>query len=366
LLGTVALGIAIYFSARLLRDPSKAPVARHAGAPQPDWSGDFPGHISQLTAILQKLELPVPLPAPVEEQQGAGKLRWVHRRYDLEIPKPVDIEQFDKLLEPLRNTPAGVIVHETDDSAGKQIAIGIDGLLTHTLIFRWLTRPPRIAIVIDDLGDDLAMARDLVALPAPLTLAVMPFRTFSGAVAERAQLAGREVLLDLPMNVEPGHDPNTVANRRADADRETLVRAIDDSLAALPQAIGVSHQPGSAFATDQQRLHWTLERLKEKNVFFFEGLTEAHGTACAAAHEVHLACASATLLLDDSDGEHGVREQLQSLRALARARGEAVVVGHARATVLAALRGELADFAQQGIDIVPVSALTSPPSLSRR
>ncbi|HVM95159.1 MAG TPA: hypothetical protein VMT89_02165, partial [Candidatus Acidoferrales bacterium] len=168
LLAIVALGTIIYLSGRVLRDPASAPTGKHEVAPPVHWSDDFQGRINQVTSLLQELKLPLPLPTPVSEAQGAGNLRWTHRRYDIELPKPANPEDLENLLAPLRQAPPDVSVHDVDDDSGKQVIIGIDGLLTHTLNLRWRQRPPRVAIIVDGLGDDMITARDLAALTAPV------------------------------------------------------------------------------------------------------------------------------------------------------------------------------------------------------
>lgn len=56
-----------------------------------------------------------------------------------------------------------------------------------------------VAIVIDDLGQDLKPAREIAALPASITFAVMPGLPQSRKVAELAKKGNREILLHLPM-----------------------------------------------------------------------------------------------------------------------------------------------------------------------
>ncbi|TMA82663.1 MAG: hypothetical protein E6J72_02115 [Deltaproteobacteria bacterium] len=58
---------------------------------------------------------------------------------------------------------------------------------------------PRVAIVIDDLGDSLEAARAVLDLEPAVTLAVIPFRRYSTRVAAAAVERGREVILHLPL-----------------------------------------------------------------------------------------------------------------------------------------------------------------------
>ncbi len=60
-------------------------------------------------------------------------------------------------------------------------------------------RHPRLAIVIDDLGNDRAQADALFKLSYPLTLSVLPYHSGSTEIAEEAHRRGYEVMLHLPM-----------------------------------------------------------------------------------------------------------------------------------------------------------------------
>jgi polysaccharide deacetylase 2 family uncharacterized protein YibQ len=113
-------------------------------------------------------------------------------------------------------------------------------------------------------------------------------------------------------------------------------------------------------------MQWVLEALHERGLFFVDSLTTAHSVACAVAATMAVPCAARDLFLDDTDDEAAVRTQLAALLKLARTRGDAIGIGHARPATLAALRADVAQFAAAGVDVVPVSAIVTDQSLSRR
>jgi hypothetical protein len=57
----------------------------------------------------------------------------------------------------------------------------------------------RLAIILDDLGNDRAVGNAIFALPFPLTISVLPDHTHSIDIAEEAHRRGFEVMLHLPM-----------------------------------------------------------------------------------------------------------------------------------------------------------------------
>jgi len=359
---SISLGTIIFLSRAAPRESEQH--AAPPPTPKPNWATDFPARIDRVTEALGHLALP--LPTPLEESQGAGASRWQHRRYDLTIPARADRDALDQLLAPVRAAAPGVTVQVTENAVGAQIHIGIDGLLTHSLIVHWLGRRPRVAIIIDDLGNDLLIARELADIDASLTFAIMPFRPFSQQVAELAALFHRDVLLHLPMQSESGEEFGATDVLQVAATRDDVRQQLDAALAAVPHAVGVNNHMGSRFTRDRTHMQWVLERLREQNLFFIDSLTTPHSVACSVAASIAVPCAARDLFLDDTDEEAAVRTQLDALLKLAHTRGDAIAIGHARPNTLAALRTGVPGFAAAGVDVVSVSAIVTDQSLSRR
>jgi polysaccharide deacetylase 2 family uncharacterized protein YibQ len=363
LISSAILGLLIFLSSLALREPQPITVTPSAPQPRANWAADFPGRIAAVTTALS--QLPWPLPTPHEEPQGAGALRWTHRRYEMTLPAPEDPADIEKLLDPVRAAAPGVTVDVNHEAVGAQVQIGVDGLLTHTLTLHWLGRQPRVAIIIDDLGNDLLIARTLTAIDAPLTFAVMPLRPFSKEVAELATLLSREVLVHLPMESDSGEDFGAEDVLRLSSDRNAIIQQLDASLESVPHAVGVNNHMGSRFTSDRPHMLWVLEYLKQKDLFFIDSRTTPHSVACEVAAAIGERCAARSLFLDDTDDEPAIRSQLASLPKLARQQGDVIAIGHARAATVAALQAALPDFASAGVQIVPASTVIADLSLAR-
>jgi polysaccharide deacetylase 2 family uncharacterized protein YibQ len=364
LCSSVGLGLLLYGDVVLLQSDNSSSPSLSPPRSRSNWAVEFPASIDQVTQALA--HLPIPLPTPHEERQGSGTLRWTLRRYELTVPAPPEPGAIEGLFAPLRTAAPDATVDVTEDAGGAQVHIGVDGLLTHALMLHWLGHRPRAAIIIDDLGSDLRIARELAGLGIPLTFAVMPARPFSREVAELAALLGREVLVHLPMEADSGEDYGAGDVLRIDASHDEIVQAVDQELAAVPHAIGVNNHMGSRFTADHERMRWVLERVKRAGLFFIDSRTTSHSVACEVAASLALPCAERSLFLDDVDDDAAVREQLHTLLTLARTRGDVIAIGHPRPTTVAALRAVLPDFADAQIDFVPLSVMVNDQSLSRR
>jgi len=104
------------------------------------------------------------------------------------------MERFDYLLRGQRTQSIHLIVPIAADRAVQAVV-----------------RRPRLAIVIDDLGNDRAQADALFRVSYPLTLSVLPHLSSSTEIAEEAHRRGYEVLLHLPMASTGGEKTNRLS-----------------------------------------------------------------------------------------------------------------------------------------------------------
>src|SRR5258707_15890564 len=66
---------------------------------------------------------------------------------------------------------------------------------------------PKLAIILDDFGNDREAAEAVFALHYPLTISVLPYHAHSTEIAEEAQRRGLEVMLHLPMRAIANETP---------------------------------------------------------------------------------------------------------------------------------------------------------------
>lgn len=220
---------------------------------------------------------------------------------------------------------------------------------------------PRLAIVIDDWGYPWAAADDFLALPAPLTVAVIPHLPLSEEHARKAEARGHQVLLHLPM--QPLNDgvplePGTV---RVDMSPVEVLRILDRALASVPRAVGVNNHMGSRATADPAVMHPLLADLKRRGLFFLDSATTPRSVAREAAGAHGLPLAVNRVFLDSNPTEEAVAERIQAAMNLALRTGEAVAIGHVRPETYRALARLLPEVEAAGIELVHVSELARRP-----
>lgn len=198
---------------------------------------------------------------------------------------------------------------------------------------------PCLAIVIDDLGDSPAFAKALLNLEFPVTLAILPHRTRSRAVAELAAARGAEVLLHQPMEPlgYPGTDPGKGALFTG-MPPVKIKAVIEDNLARVPGASGVNNHMGSRFTQDAAGMMAVLTVLHARGLYFLDSVTTNKSAAHAAAGRVGASFYSRSVFLDNSRNARAIARQLETAERIAKKHGRAVAIGHPYKETLAALR----------------------------
>jgi polysaccharide deacetylase 2 family uncharacterized protein YibQ len=215
-----------------------------------------------------------------------------------------------------------------------------------------------VAIVIDDLGQNVKQAREVLALPGNVTVAVMPGLAQSRKVAELAKSRGREVLLHLPMEYRSRNGKPAPGMLRSDMTPMEFLNTISDDVRSVPGAVGVNNHEGSSLTENKEAMKFLMAELKARDLLFLDSLTSPKSVAYATAKEFGLKAAKRDVFLDnEANNPVAIRKQLDELAALAKKHGRAIGIGHPHPATLSELRKWLAEAADQGIEIVPVSKL---------
>jgi uncharacterized protein len=220
------------------------------------------------------------------------------------------------------------------------------------------TEAPRIAILIDDLGNDRAAVDRISRWPYAVSAAVLPALPDSGDTARVLERSGKEVLLHLPMEpkgfpaVRPG--PGVVLLSQSD---ETIVATLERDLDSVPGAVGVNNHMGSAATADARVMRVVSRVLSTRGLFFVDSRTTDGTVAREAARSARVPSASRRVFLDDVPKEDAIEASLAGLIAHARAEGSAIAIGHPYPSTLAVLDRELPKLAGKGVRLVNVSEL---------
>lgn len=215
-----------------------------------------------------------------------------------------------------------------------------------------------MSIIIDDLGDQLAEGERVIALPGPVTCAILPGTHYSQRLARAARAAGKEVMLHLPMQAGSGNHqlgPGALTN---DMDEQALLRTLRADLDSVPFVAGVNNHMGSLLTRMPGPMAWVMAELQRRGgLYFVDSRTTGGTVAERVAYDSGLPVTARDVFLDDDPNPALIRRRLAELITMARIRGSAVGIGHPRPNTLDLLERALPHLARFGVTLVPVSEL---------
>lgn len=224
--------------------------------------------------------------------------------------------------------------------------------------------PPfaRVAIVIDDFGQSLEIARRFLEIPLELTFSVLPHQRHTREIAALAHEHHRQVMLHLPM--EPRGYPQVNAGRGVlllSMSDTAIQQALRTAMDCSPHFVGVNNHMGSHFTENMRVMKAVLEEAKKHRFFFVDSYTSSLSVAALVAQEVRIPFRRRDIFLDNKQSESAIRSQLRQLRHRAKIQGTALAIGHPYEVTLRALRQEAEGFAREKIAVVPAGDLVADP-----
>ena len=204
-----------------------------------------------------------------------------------------------------------------------------------------------MSIIIDDLGQSSERDSRTLALPGPVTMAIMPDTPHATDFARQAHKAGRTVILHMPM--DPATGPYAWHPGVA---LDELARRLDAALAKVPYAAGINNHMGSRMTAQREPMTWLMGELQRRHLFFVDSRTSAATVAAAEAQALGLAHLSRDVFLDDVRTTEAIAGQLRLGIEVARKQGSAVLIGHPYPQTLSVLAQEIPRLMSQGIELI--------------
>lgn len=228
----------------------------------------------------------------------------------------------------------------------------------------WDQARGHLAIVIDDVGRELHLFDQLLALRFPLTFSVLPGSVYAPGAQLRLRADRRryrEILLHLPCEPEDpakmleGQEPGETFLRVGDPP-EALRAALRAALARVPGAVGVNNHMGSRLTAERAAMDALMPELHARGLFFLDSRTTATSQALAAAQAAGVPTLARDIFLDVDPAPGAVLAQLE--RAAERARDRpTVIIAHPSPAVVEVLREGLPRLHRDGIGVYPLQEL---------
>ena len=332
-------------SRELVLAARKASGGRAEVGMRPEFAARQPGNPQTLSA--DHIYITVPLTGSGNPDRAAhdaiekelAHVAEVHHLHRVARPGAPGLERFDYVLGRRRTQSIHLVTP-----------------LAMVLPAQRASHQPRLAIVIDDLGNDSGQADALFRLSYPLTLSVLPHLPNSGEIAEEAHRRGYQVLLHLPM-ASTGGEKDEAIELHPGMDSGAVAQTFAAMLDTVPYAVGVNNHEGSRGTSDPTLMSELMPLLRERKMFFVDSRTTAATVAETAAHTAGVPATSRNVFLDDDQSPIAIRKQFALAIRDAREKGSALAIGHPHPETLQVLAEMLPDAERQQVTLVFASDL---------
>ena len=215
----------------------------------------------------------------------------------------------------------------------------------------------RVAIIIDDIGHDVDLAKSFTQLAFPVTLSILPLAPHTQAIVQTAKKAGCEYMLHLPMEPKdyPASDPGPGALFTTMTDEE-IRQALTADLRQVPGAVGVNNHMGSEFTENEGKMSALLHELKRRGLFYVDSRTTSLTVAHRLATSLGVLAASRTVFLDNDPSPRAIEFQIKRLMAASQETGTAIGIGHPHKATLNAIKAHF-EGEREEARVVPVSRI---------
>lgn len=251
------------------------------------------------------------------------------------------------------------------DNGTGELIVTIDTRPTHRLLLSLVplalpppeVQGPRLAVVIDDIGEDMRILEGLVELSIPVTLAVWPNASQTRQSAELIAEAKRDILIHFPMEPRgyPRYNPGDDA-LFTNMNPDEIRRRVTENVSRIPEAIGVNNHMGSRFTSDTQGMTVALSQFKKHGLFFLDSLTSGSSVGRGVSQTTGIPFYERDIFIDNVKDVAAIIHQLKKAENVALKTGSAIAIGHPYRETLSALR-EWNSTRNKNIHIVSLSKI---------
>jgi polysaccharide deacetylase 2 family uncharacterized protein YibQ len=186
-----------------------------------------------------------------------------------------------------------------------------------------------VAFVIDDFGNGMDGTEEMLELPIPLTIAIMPFLPTTKRDAELAHAKGHDVILHLPMQPVKGKKswlgPGALTTDLSD---EEITKRVNAAIDDIPYAIGINNHMGSKVTADERIMKIVLDICKQRGLLYLDSRTTPKSVIPKLSTLINLPYVENDLFLDDAYSMEHINKQMKKLNKLITVKDTCVAIGH--------------------------------------
>ena len=185
-----------------------------------------------------------------------------------------------------------------------------------------------LCVVFDDGGQRIDQLKKCLALPFPVTVAVLPRIAHSAQSAALVRQSKNEVILHQPMqsinlNVNPG--PGAI---KPDMSAGEIEATLAQNIAEIAPIAGMNNHEGSLITADEGKVSFILETARQKGIYVLESRTNSATKIPDVAKQMDMGWYQRDIFLDNQKTRENYLAELKKGLEIANKKGHAIMIGH--------------------------------------
>lgn len=192
---------------------------------------------------------------------------------------------------------------------------------------------PKLAIIIDDFGGwSRDGVDDMLAIPAPLTCAIMPCLDNTQGDCEKAHAAGKEIILHMPLEAHKKLPENWYGNlyvKNSDSP-QVAKQKVQQGFESVKYAKGMNIHIASGVCQNKTLMRAIMEQSQEQNMFFVDSFTHPKSVCKSVAQDLKIPFGVRTEFLEKAGVKSydNAKNELKRMCEHAKRFGTAIAIGH--------------------------------------
>ena len=186
----------------------------------------------------------------------------------------------------------------------------------------------QLIFVFDDGGQNLSQLDQFLALPFPITVAVLPQLTHSQEAAQKVRASGNEVILHQPMqalNSSTNPGPGAITPDMSD---DQVISQLFVNINQIAPIAGMNNHEGSAITADENMVALILQMASDNGIYFLDSRTNSETKVPYVAGEMGYSYYERNIFLDNEKTRQNALTELNKGLALANKNGSVIMIGH--------------------------------------
>lgn len=185
-----------------------------------------------------------------------------------------------------------------------------------------------LCVVFDDGGQNVEHLKKCIALPFPVTVAVLPRLAHSKESAALVRQSGNEVILHQPMQaINLGVNPGEGAILPQMSGGE-IAATLSQNIAELAPISGINNHEGSLITEDEVKVGFVLETVHQKGIYFLDSRTSSATKIPSVSMEMGFSYFQRDIFLDNEKSRENILNELKRGVEIANRQGFVIMIGH--------------------------------------